>query len=102
MYHGINTDIDDLGDEVEVLCSQWRLLSTKLRLKESSLDLIERNYPTNAQMCLHKALGEWLRLNYNHEKHGRPSWRRLAEAVRSLNGVLFEGIIKEHSHSPTS
>ncbi len=69
----------------------------KLRVKESSLDVIERNYPSDVQTCLYKALGEWLRLNYNHQRHGRPSWRRLAEAVRTLDYGLFEKMINKHS-----
>ena len=92
-------DIDDLGDvldEVETLSSKWRLLSVKLRIKESSLDVIERNYPSDVRSCLYRALGEWLKLNYNHQRHGKPTWRRLAEAVKSLDCALFEDIAKRH------
>ena len=92
--------LDDLGDvldAVETLSPQWRFLSTKLRIRETSLDLIEHNHPGDAKTCLHKALGEWLRWNYDHEKHRRPSWRRLAEAVKSLNCELFEKIAETHS-----
>ena len=98
--YNCSAGIDDLGDvldAVETLSSEWRLLSTKLRIKESTLDVIERNYPTNVQTCLYKALGEWLRLNYDHQRHGRPSWRRLAEAMRSLDYGLFEKITEMYS-----
>ena len=74
----INTAIDDLGDDPEHLASKWRRLCTK---KEN---VIECNNP-DVGGCLHKALGEWLWLNYDHQKHGRPSWRRLAVAVSSLH-----------------
>ena len=83
-------------DAVEPLASEWRRLSTKLRLKESNLDVIERNNPKDVGGCLHKALGEWLRLKYNYQRHGRPSWRRLAEAVSSLDNALFEKITTMH------
>ena len=79
-------------DAVETLSSQWKLLSTKLRIKSSSLDIIQHNHPGDAKMCLYEALEEWLRLNYDHQRHGRPSWRRLAEAVKSLDYRLFEKI----------
>ena len=88
----------DVLDAVETLSAQWRLLSTKLRLKESTLDIIERNYPTDVQTCLYKALGEWLRLNYDHQRHGRPSWRKLVEAVRSLDCALSERIAIAHKN----
>ena len=94
-----HTERDDLGDvldAVEPLSSEWRRLCTKLRLKETSLDLIESNNPGNMGACLHKALGEWLKLNYDHQRHGRPSWRRLAEAVSSLDYALSEKIVTAH------
>ena len=95
------TERDDLGDvldAVEPLSSDWRRLCTKLRLKESTLDVIEHNNRGNAGACLHKALGEWLRLNFDHQRHGRPSWRRLAEAVSSLDYALSEKIANTRTH----
>ena len=98
----IDDDLGDVLDTVEPLSAKWRLLSTKLRLKESALDVIEHNHPGDARTCLYMALGEWLRLNYDIQKHGRPSWRRLAEAVRNLDFGLFEKIVKTHSRASTS
>ena len=92
------TGIDDLLDAVEIISSQWSLLCTKLGVKQSSLDLIKRNHPGDAKMGLYEALGEWLRLNYDHQRHGRPSWRRLAEAVSSLDYGLFEKICDASQH----
>ena len=89
---GLDDDLGDVVDAVEPLASKWRILTTKLRLKQSTLDVIERNNPGDVVSCLHKAMGEWLRLNYDHQRHGRPSWRRLAEAVSSLDYGLSEMI----------
>ena len=86
----------DVLDAVESLSSKWRILSTKLGLKEDALDTIESNNPGDVVVCLHKALGEWLKLNYDHQRHGRPSWRRLAEAVSSLDYALSEKIANAH------
>ena len=83
-------------DAVEPLARKWRRLCTKLRLKHSTLDVIEGNNPGDVYACLHKALVEWLRLNYDYQRHGRPSWRRLAEAVSSFDGALFEKIATKH------
>ena len=79
-------------DAVEPLASKWIRLSTKLRLKETTFDMIEHSNPGDVVVCLHMALREWLRLNYDHQRHGRPSWRRLAEAVSSLDYGLSEKI----------
>ena len=80
-------------DAVEPLSSNWRRLSTKLRLKYSTLEAIEHNNSGDVYTCLHKALVEWLRLNYDYERHGRPSWTRLAEAVSSFDSALSEKIM---------
>ena len=86
----------DVVETVGPLTSRWRKLSTKLYLKESTLDVIEHNNPGDVDGCLHKALGEWLMLNYDYQKHKKPSWRRLAEAVYNMDNGLFEKIIKKH------
>ena len=95
---GLDDDLGDVLDAIEPLASKWRILTTKLRLKESTLDIIEHNNPGDVIACLHKALGEWLRLNYDHKRHGRPSWRRLAEAVSSVDYRLSEKIATMHIH----
>jgi len=101
-YHSCWLGVDDLRNvlnAVEPLSARWRLLSSKLGLPESALDVIECDHPGDAKTCLYKALGEWLRQNYDHQRHGRPSWRRLAEAVCTLDYGLFEKIAKAHMHN---
>ena len=96
MYTG-SDDLVDVLDVVETLSSQWKRLSTKLGIKPSSLDTIQQNHPGDADMCLYEALEEWLKMNYDYRRHGRPSWRRLAEAVKKLDCKLFERICDTHA-----
>ena len=95
LCHVDQEDHGDVLDSVESLTAQWRRLSSKLRLKESSLEAIERNN-RDVGTCLSQALTEWLKRNYNHIEHGRPSWRRLAQAVKDLDNALFEKIAIKH------
>ena len=91
-------DIDDIGDvfdEVEDLSSKWNLLAIKLRLKNHTIENIQQKY-NDGLSSLSETLKEWLKLNYNHQKYGRPSWQRLAEAVRSLDYGIFEEIARNH------
>ena len=83
-------------EAVETLSAKWRLLCTKLGISESSLSTIEANHPRSVEHCLYDALREWLKLNYDYQRHGRPSWRMLAEVVRKMDYALFEAIVKEH------
>jgi len=39
-------------------------------------------------------------MNYDHGRHGRPSWRKLAKAVKSLDYTIFERIAKDHPVDP--
>ena len=83
-------------DAVESLSSKWRLLLTKLGTKQNTLDTIKANNTGDVKMCLYEALGEWLKLNYDHQRHGRPSWKRLVKAVSGIDFALSETITKKH------
>ena len=90
-------DVKHVLNTVEKLSAKWMLLSVELGIREGTLDMIEHDHSGDAKMCLYKVLREWLKLNYDSRSHGRPSWRRLAEAVKSLDCTLFEKIATEHS-----
>lgn len=85
--------------EVKPLAASWRLLCNRLGIKESSLEVIAHNYPRNANMCLQQALVEWLKWNYEYWRHGKPSWRKLAEAIWSLDRALFDTVVEAHLQS---
>ncbi len=72
---------------------RWRTLATFLRLKDSSMSTIME---VDVVRCLQLALTDWLRLNYNYEKHGKPSWKKLAKAMRPLDRNIFEKIVTEY------
>ena len=77
-------------DSVETLSAQWKRLCTKLRLQGTALNKFQQDYPKDSMMCLDLALMEWLKMNYNHQKYGRPTWKRLAKAVGELDYRLFK------------
>ncbi len=75
---------------------KWRTLTTSLRLKDSSMSIIKEDNKDDVVRCLQLALTDWLNLNYNYERNGKPSWKKLAEAMKPLNGNIFESIVSEH------
>ncbi len=75
---------------------RWRTLATNLRLADSSMNTIEKNNEHDVVRCLQLALTDWLNLNYNYEKNGRPSWKMLAKAMRTVNGNIFENIVSKY------
>ena len=73
---------------------RWKDLGLNLGLHCSKLEEIERDYRwTNER--LEAVLTEWLRMNYDIEKYGLPSWRQLAHAVEPVDCALALAI-KEH------
>ena len=93
------TDIDDLTDvlnEVESIAAKWNVFGTKLGISHGSRETIEKD-KKGVQECLLALLTAWLKKNYNCRRHGNPSWRKLAEAVQSLDGALFQQIAANHS-----
>ncbi len=76
---------------------RWRTLATNLRLKDSTMNTIEKNDNNDVVRCLQLALMDWLKLNYNYEKNGKPSWKKLAKAMKPLDGNIFEKIVLKRS-----
>ncbi len=91
---------EDIADIMKMLTDfdtrKWRTLATHLRLGVTSMDTIEADNNNNVGMRLQCALTDWLKLNYNYGKHGRPSWKKLAEAIMPLDGNIFEKIISKY------
>ena len=83
-------------EAVEDLSSKWRAFSLRLGLILPVLDKIQQDH-RDVDNCLTEALGEWLKQNYDHQRRGTPSWRRLAEAARKLDYIVYTQIVKDHS-----
>ena len=105
IYLSYSSDIDvfddDLGDILELLlgmAGKWLEITTSLRLKSDEMAIIARDNK-DSKTCLRLAMIEWLKLNYNWQRNGVPSWRMLAKAVRQLDGGLFNRIIQGHPHN---
>ena len=82
---------------VRPLTSKWKDLLTQLHIDQELLEVIDRDNPRKSHSCLRAALSEWLHMNYDYERHGRPSWKRLAEAVSNIDKRLSEKIIIDHT-----
>ncbi len=86
----------DILDYLNSIPTQWIDIATTLRLRNSDIEAIGKENE-DCRACLRIAMKKWLKLNYNWEKNGKPSWRMLAKAVRQLDGGLFNRIAKDHS-----
>ncbi len=104
----LHTGEEDLRDvllELSSVVDKWRSLGLALGLRQSTLDvLMQQNGPKGLDQLMSDIITEWLKGNYNEDRFGRPTWRRLVEAVGSNTGgrnqALADAIAAKH-HSTT-
>lgn len=83
--------------ECSALASKWQQLSALLGLKISLIDCIRNDNPGDSLGCWSDALKEWIKMNYNTEKFGKPSWRTLLKAIAKVDKLRFKQLAAEHS-----
>ena len=84
------------------LTARFYELGGSLGLSENTLDSIKQN-KTSDDDALRKVIREWLKLNYNHDRYGLPSYKTLVDAVEDNFGgkdaALAMKIAKAHPAS---
>lgn len=87
--------LDDLS-EVKADCYK---IGICLHLKQSDLDSIKLKNNDFVE-AMTEIISNWLKLNYNYQKFGKPTWKALVDAVGSPiggnNTGLAEEIAKRH------
>ena len=96
MSYTVEEDWNVVFEECSPLASKWQLFSTHLGLKMSIIDRIKSDFPSDSLSCLHEALKEWIKMNYNTEKFGKPSWKTLLYAIAKIDKLLFNRLATEH------
>ena len=96
LFKSGTSDLGDVFDAVETLSANWEVLATKLRIQQHTVEAILKNCQGNVHVCLIKMLEQWLKLNYDYQKYGRPSWRIIAMSVQRMDPGLFEKIARDH------
>ena len=88
---------EHLVDVKRELCpfASWKNLGLNLGLSPKRLEVIENDY-RRTDDWLQAVLLEWLKRNYDLDKYGLPSWRRLAEAVKPIDHALALTIQDRH------
>ena len=97
------TDEQDLIEVIEALDgveSKYYSIGLALRLRASDLDNIRANHGRNVREAMEQVLKSWLNLNYNDEKFGMPTWRKVVEAAHKRsagnNNALAKAIAADH------
>ena len=96
------SDKDGLSEILDLLreeTAQCYNIGACLKLEASLLDKIESETPDHSK-GLRKVISNWLRKNYNVQRFGEPTWKKLVEAVAASNGgnniALAQRIAADH------
>ena len=88
-------DLRDVKRALTTLNARWKDIGIGVGLKSGQL-----NNLGNPDECLFHVITNWLKRNYNTEKFGPPTWRRLVEVVADESGgndrALAGKIAREH------
>ena len=79
------------------MAGRWKAIGIALRLKYGELDGINSGRPDE---CLSDVIANWLKRNYNVDRFGPPTWRKLVEIVADPAGgnnkALADEIARKH------
>ena len=83
--------------------AKWELLGSQLGIKHGKIAAIKLENGGDPTRCLKDVLSTWLNENYDTQRHGYPSWRRLCKAIASPAGAenqsLADDIAERHKTS---
>ena len=79
-------DLRVVCQEVVGIKSTYYQFGKELGIPPGELDSIRKQFHHDHDQAIDEVLLLWLRQRYDVERHGRPTWRRLVEAVDSSNG----------------
>ena len=91
----VDDDSKDVLDYLNEVAGHWEAICRNVHVKNSKIEELT-NSGRPGPYCLGQAITDWLKLNYNHQRFGKPSWKKVAESVVKLNNGLFLRIASEH------
>ena len=95
-YTDVDDDAADVLKELIGLEFEYRTLGILLHLHPGKVNEMQENNPHNVNAALGQIITQWLMMNYEHNKVGRPSWRMLVEAVSTVDLEQAKTIASNH------
>ena len=103
IYYTVEDDVPAILKAVSSISGRYSSFLRILGLPESQLSEIRAECHDNPQECLQRGITCLLQDNFNSDKHGPLTWRRLVEAVADTAGgsnhKLARKIAAEHKGS---
>ena len=94
--HTGDDDAAEILKELSSLEAKYFTLGLCLHLSSGKVEEIQENNPHSCGNALSHVIVEWLKLNYDHPKHGRPTWGMLVDAVNAIDHDRAKLIASKH------
>ena len=65
-------------------------------LAPSTIENIQENHPGDSSEALVEVIKTWIRQDFNTDKYGVPSWRKVVEVIGGFDKLLAKRIAKAH------
>lgn len=88
--------VTDILKELSGLESEFESLAMRLHLPFKTLKIIKTDYYSSTRSAFVQVITEWVILNYNHTKFGKPSWKSLVKAVDFMDHKRAKQIATKH------
>ena len=72
-------DLFDAYSGIVCLSPQWKNIGLALGLLSSDIGKIENTCHCKPEDCLREVLLRWIKLGYNVDKHGLPTWKKIVQ-----------------------
>ena len=93
-------DQADLHKALTPIAARWDSFAIQLGILYETTQLIKRRNYHDPTDCLNDALSEWLKGDYNKQRHGHQSWRKVCKETANAGGgndmALAKKIAAEH------
>ena len=78
-------DQPEVEEALQFLHSKWPMIGTQLHLRQSTIETIKSEHLDPAE-SMKKVVYNYLKKNYNVERFGLPTWKKIVEAVEKPAG----------------
>ena len=85
IVHTGEDDCFSILQELEAVAHRWYDIGLALGLRSSALNGIKSRGQDEHEL-LRNMIIEWLKMSYNVERFGPPTWRKIVEAVKANSG----------------
>ena len=86
------------------MAHRWYDIGLALGIRNSTMESIKSKGQGDVHELLRNMVIEWLKMNYNVDRFGPPTWRRIVEAVGEISGgknpALADKLAKKYKGKP--